>query len=40
LLDTLTTSFVRSGYRMRSLVRGVVLSSAYRRANNERGGAR
>jgi hypothetical protein len=37
LLDSLTTSFVGSGYRMRSLVRGVVLSNAYRRANNERG---
>jgi len=36
LLQSLSQSFVRSGYRMRSLVRGVVLSDEYRRANDDR----
>ena len=36
LLASLTRDFVRSGYRMRSLVRGVVVSDEYRRANNDR----
>ena len=37
LLEKLTVDFVQSGYRMRSLVRGVALSDEYRRANNDRG---
>jgi hypothetical protein len=36
LVSSLTRDFVRSGYRMRSLVRGVVVSDEYRRANNDR----
>ena len=36
LLQSLTKDFVRSGFRMRSLVRGVVLSDEYRRANDDR----
>src|SRR5208282_2828817 len=36
LLHSLGDEFVKSGYRMRALVRALVHSSAYRRANNER----
>jgi hypothetical protein len=34
LLDGLTSSFVRSGFKMRSLVKAIVLSDAYRKSNN------
>jgi hypothetical protein len=34
LLDELTSTFVRSGFRMRSIVKAIVLSDAYRKSNN------
>jgi hypothetical protein len=34
LLASLTDAFVRSGYRMKALVRAIVRSNAYRRSNN------
>jgi Protein of unknown function (DUF1585)/Protein of unknown function (DUF1553) len=34
LLESLTTDFVKSGYRMRELVKEIVRSDTYRRANN------
>ena len=34
LLEALTTEFVKSGYRMRPLVRALVRSPAYRKSNN------
>lgn len=34
LLSSLTSDFVKSGYRMRELVKNIVKSSSYRKANN------
>jgi hypothetical protein len=35
LLESLTSTFVHSGYRMRALVRAVMRSDAYRKSNND-----
>jgi hypothetical protein len=34
LVESLTVTFVRSGFRMKALVRGILSSDAYRRSNN------